>query len=68
MPIVNKRSVVLDLERPEDQERFRTLAAQSDVVREYRRSGQPGRPVASTSNSCRRFIRVWSGRLSRPLA
>ena len=29
---VNKRSVVLDLERPEDQERFRTLAAQSDVV------------------------------------
>src|SRR2546428_4448910 len=29
---VNKRSVVLDLERYEDQERFRALAAQSDVV------------------------------------
>ena len=29
---VNKRSVVLDLERREDQERFRLLAAQSDVV------------------------------------
>ena len=29
---VNKRSVVLDLERPEDQERFRALAAQADVV------------------------------------
>jgi len=28
----NKRSVVLDLERPEDQERFRALAAQADVV------------------------------------
>src|SRR3989442_1305547 len=29
---VNKRSVVLDLEQRQDQERFRTLAAQSDVV------------------------------------
>jgi len=29
---VNKRSVVLDLERRQDQERFRALAAQSDVV------------------------------------
>ena len=29
---VNKRSVILDLERREDQERFRALAAQSDVV------------------------------------
>src|SRR5256714_400161 len=29
---VNKRSVILDLERREDQERFRALAAQSDVI------------------------------------
>ena len=29
---VNKRSIVLDLARREDQERFRALAAQSDVV------------------------------------
>jgi crotonobetainyl-CoA:carnitine CoA-transferase CaiB-like acyl-CoA transferase len=29
---VNKRSVILDLERREDQERFRALAEQSDVV------------------------------------
>src|SRR5256712_3763821 len=29
---VNKRSVILDLERQEDQERFRALAAQADVV------------------------------------
>src|SRR5437868_3771812 len=29
---VNKRSVVLDLERREGQERFRALAAQSDVI------------------------------------
>ena len=29
---VNKRSVILDLEQRQDQERFRTLVAQSDVV------------------------------------
>src|SRR6266699_904205 len=29
---VNKRSIVLDLEQRQDQERFRLLAAQSDVV------------------------------------
>src|SRR4029434_5368351 len=29
---MNKRSVVLDLEQQEDQERFRLLAAQADVV------------------------------------
>ena len=29
---VNKRSVLLDLERRQDQERFRALAAQADVV------------------------------------
>src|SRR5438093_1743409 len=29
---VNKRSVILDLQRREDQERFRALAAQADVV------------------------------------
>src|SRR5262252_7304728 len=29
---VNKRSVILDLEQAEDQERFRVLAAQADVV------------------------------------
>jgi crotonobetainyl-CoA:carnitine CoA-transferase CaiB-like acyl-CoA transferase len=29
---VNKRSVILDLEQPQDQERFRSLAAQADVV------------------------------------
>src|SRR5215831_11122531 len=29
---VNKRSVLLDMQRQEDQERFRALAAQADVV------------------------------------
>src|SRR2546428_3391012 len=29
---VNKRSVILDVQRQEDQERFRALAAQADVV------------------------------------
>jgi crotonobetainyl-CoA:carnitine CoA-transferase CaiB-like acyl-CoA transferase len=29
---LNKRSIVLDLHQPQDQERFRTLAAQADVV------------------------------------
>jgi crotonobetainyl-CoA:carnitine CoA-transferase CaiB-like acyl-CoA transferase len=29
---VNKRSLILDLDQPEDQEQFRVLAAQSDVV------------------------------------
>ena len=29
---VNKRSIILDLQHQEDQERFRTLAAQADVV------------------------------------
>ena len=29
---VNKRSIILDLEQRQDQERFRALAAQSDVV------------------------------------
>jgi crotonobetainyl-CoA:carnitine CoA-transferase CaiB-like acyl-CoA transferase len=29
---LNKRSIVLDLNQPQDQERFRTLAAQADVV------------------------------------
>src|SRR5262249_44177376 len=29
---LNKRSLVLDLQQPQDQERFRALAAQADVV------------------------------------
>ena len=29
---MNKRSVILDLEQRQDQERFRALAAQADVV------------------------------------
>ncbi len=65
---VNKRSVILDLEQRQDQERFRALVAQSDVVVSTEGMARLGGPWHRCRTTVNNFIRVWSGLPSRPLA
>ncbi len=53
----NKRSIVLDLGRPQDLDRARALAADADVVVENFRPGRDGEPRARLRGAERRRTR-----------